>query len=50
MYHASSSGDDNMGMGIGLGATDGCGGTGIFNDASSTEADGNSHAFLVIDT
>ena len=40
MYHASSGAEDNMGMGMGLGGPDGCGGNGIFNDVSSTEADG----------
>ena len=40
MYHASSSADENISMGMGLGGSDGCGGNGMFNDASSTEADG----------
>ena len=40
MYHASSSADENISMNMGLGGQDGCGGNGMFNDASSTEADG----------
>ena len=40
MYHASSSADENISMSMGLGGPDGCGGNGMFNDASSTEADG----------
>merc|ERR1719266_1662083 len=39
MYHASSSADENISMSMGLGGQDGCGGNGMFNDASSTEAD-----------
>ena len=38
MYHASSSADENINMSMGLGGQDG--GNGMFNDASSTEADG----------
>ena len=38
MYHASSSADENISMNMGLGGQDG--GNGMFNDASSTEADG----------
>ena len=37
MYHASSSADENINMGMGIGGADG---NGMFNDASSTEADG----------
>ena len=40
MYHASSSADENISMNMGLGGPDGCGSNGMFNDASSTEADG----------
>ena len=40
MYHASSSADENISMNMGLGGPDGCGSSGMFNDASSTEADG----------
>ena len=40
MYHASSSADENISMNMGLVGPDGCGSNGMFNDASSTEADG----------
>ena len=43
MYHASSSADENISMNMGLGGPDGCGSNGMFNDASSTEADGRLH-------
>ena len=47
MYHASSSADENISMNMGLGGPDGCGGNGMFNDASSTEADGRLELFIV---
>ena len=47
MYHASSSADENISMNMGLGGPDGCGSNGMFNDASSTEADGRLELFIV---
>ena len=47
MYHASSSADENISMNMGLGGPDGCGSNGMFNDASSTEADGRFNLCIV---
>ena len=47
MYHASSSADENISMNMGLGGPDGCGSSGMFNDASSTEADGRLHSYII---